>query len=174
VSKLTASLAEIIGGGTNTGDTASTRATRIPTETETVSARPFAIGDRVRIRNPKRNQANRGVISTITASRVTVQAANGTKILRVPHIKTQIIAATPRLSTAEYSNRTVLAAKKKSIAIGFLKRADRRRYAGLWSDLENLFTRGIDQYPTDRTSAYNLLLNYKPPNGADGPPQPQS
>jgi hypothetical protein len=71
--------------GNDTGATASTRATIIPTETETASAKPFAIGDRVRIRNPKRTQANRGVISAITASRVTVQAANGTKILRAPH-----------------------------------------------------------------------------------------
>jgi hypothetical protein len=71
--------------GNNTGATASTRATRIPTETETVSARTFAIGDRVRIRNPKRTQANRGVISNITASRIMAQAANGTKILRAPH-----------------------------------------------------------------------------------------
>jgi hypothetical protein len=78
-------------------------------------------------------------------------------------LKAQIIADTPGLSAQEYRNRTVLAAKKKSIAIGFLKRADRRRYAGHWSDLENLFTRGTDQYPMDLTGAYNLLLNYKPP-----------
>jgi hypothetical protein len=90
-------------------------------------------------------------------------------------LKAQIIANTPGLSAQEYRNRTVLAAKKKSIAIGFLKRANRRRYTGLWSDLENLFTRGTDQYPTDLTSAYNLLLNYKPPpNGIYRPPKPQS
>jgi hypothetical protein len=57
----------------------------------------------------------------------------------------------------------VTAAKKKSVAIGFLKRADKRRYGGLWSDLENQFTRGTDDYPSDLTGAYNLLLNYKPP-----------
>jgi hypothetical protein len=28
---------------------------------------------------------------------------------------------------------------------------------------DNIFTRGTDQYPMDLTSAYNLLLNYKPP-----------
>jgi hypothetical protein len=63
----------------------------------------------------------------------------------------------------EYKKRTVIAAKKKSVAIGFLKRADRKRYGGLWSNLENLYTRGKDQYPTDLTGAYNLLLNYKAP-----------
>jgi hypothetical protein len=57
----------------------------------------------------------------------------------------------------------VAAAKNKSVAIGFLKRADRKRYGGLWSDLENQYTRGTDDYPLDLTGAYNLLLNYKPP-----------
>jgi hypothetical protein len=78
-------------------------------------------------------------------------------------LKAQITADNPGLSAEEYRTRTVLAAKNKSVAIGFLKRADRQRYDGLWSDLENLFTRGLDHYPTDLTSAYNLLLNYRPP-----------
>jgi hypothetical protein len=55
------------------------------------------------------------------------------------------------------------AAKNKFSAIGFLKRADIRRYGTLWTELENSFSRGVDQYPIDLTAAYNLLLNYKPP-----------
>jgi hypothetical protein len=47
--------------------------------------------------------------------------------------------------------------------MGFMKRADKRRYGGLWSDLENSFSRGQDHYPSDLTGAYNLLLNYKAP-----------
>ena len=46
------------------------------------------------------------------------------------------------------------------MAIGFLKRADRKRFGGLWSELKNLFTCGQDDYPTVLTGAYNLLLNY--------------
>jgi hypothetical protein len=61
------------------------RATRIPPETETVTARTFAIGDRVRIRNPNRLQADRGVVVNITANRITVQARRGSKIVRAPH-----------------------------------------------------------------------------------------
>ena len=49
-----------------------------------------------------------------------------------------------------------------------MKRADKRRYGGLWSELENNFTRGQDHYPVDLTNAYNLLLNYK---AAPGPGQ---
>jgi hypothetical protein len=69
----------------------------------------------------------------------------------------------PGLTDAEYRALTTLAAKKKAVTIGFLKRADRRQYGGLWSDLENNFTRGQDHYPEDLTSAYSLLLSYKAP-----------
>jgi hypothetical protein len=48
-----------------------------------------------------------------------------------------------------------------NMAVVFLKRAESRRYGGLWSELENNLSRGQDQYPADLTSAYNLLLNYK-------------
>jgi hypothetical protein len=51
-------------------------------------------------------------------------------------------------------------AKNQSIGVGFLKRADKRRYGGLWTKLENSFSHGQDQYPSDLTSAYNLLLRY--------------
>ena len=67
------------------------------------------------------------------------------------------------LAEDAYTARAITAAKRKSIAISFLKRADRERYGGLWSKLENQFTRGLDHYPSDIVGAYNLLLNYKPP-----------
>jgi hypothetical protein len=51
------------------------------------------------------------------------------------------------------------AAKLQTIATGFMRRADKGRYGALWSNLENNFTRGQDQYPADLTSAYNMLLN---------------
>jgi hypothetical protein len=78
-------------------------------------------------------------------------------------VRDNVMEETPGLTDQEYKKRTVIAAKKKYVAIGFLKRADRKRYGGLWSNLENLYTRGEDQYPTDLTGAYNLLLNYKAP-----------
>jgi hypothetical protein len=55
----------------------------------------------------------------------------------------------------------VTATKQQTVAIAFMKGADKRRYGALWSDLENQYSRGIDQFPTDLTSAYNLLLNWK-------------
>jgi hypothetical protein len=57
----------------------------------------------------------------------------------------------------------VAAARKKSVAIGFLKRAGKRRYGGLRIELGNQFMRGQDHYPNDLTGAYSLLLNYKAP-----------
>ncbi len=68
----------------------------------------------------------------------------------------------------ELRKRALAAAKLQTIAIGFMKRADKRHYGGLWSELENNFTRGQDHYPADLTNAYNLLLNYK---AAPGPGQ---
>jgi hypothetical protein len=42
-----------------------------------------------------------------------------------------------------------------------MKRAGKRRYGGLWSEVENNFTSGQDHYPSDLTNTYNLLLNYR-------------
>ena len=67
------------------------------------------------------------------------------------------------LAEDHYTARAIIAAKPKSIAISFLKRADRERCGGLWSKLENQFTRGLDHYPEDIVGAYDLYLNYKPP-----------
>ena len=46
--------------------------------------RDLRIGDRVRILNPKRFQAKKGVVTNIGEGRVTVKAPNGTKIQRSP------------------------------------------------------------------------------------------
>jgi hypothetical protein len=78
-------------------------------------------------------------------------------------VKAQVRKDNPGLTASEYDRRAVAAAKKKSVAIGFLKRGDKKRYGGLWSKLENQYTRGTDDYPSDLTGSYNLLLNYKPP-----------
>jgi hypothetical protein len=81
-------------------------------------------------------------------------------------VKEKLKATLPStLSADELQKRTLAAAKLQAIAMGFLKRADRRRYGGLWSELENNFTRGQDQYPADLTNAYNMLLNYQPAPG---------
>jgi hypothetical protein len=59
----------------------SARATRVQPDTP----REFAIGDRVRILNPARYQANRGTIIRIGTSRITVETRRGAKIVRAPH-----------------------------------------------------------------------------------------
>jgi uncharacterized protein YceH (UPF0502 family) len=48
------------------------------------TAHVFAVGDYVRITNPGLRQADRGIITNIGNSRITVQDRNGTKILRAP------------------------------------------------------------------------------------------
>ena len=53
------------------------------------------------------------------------------------------------------------AARNKTLALSFLKGADRRRFGSLWTDLENQFSRNNDQYPSDLTEAYSMLVSYK-------------
>lgn len=48
------------------------------------TARGFAIGDEVHIRNPNPFQAKKGKIIKI-GTRITVLAANGSKVVRAPH-----------------------------------------------------------------------------------------
>jgi hypothetical protein len=48
------------------------------------TTRRFAIGDRVRIKNPGILQANKGTIEKIGASRILVRAPNGKTIVRAP------------------------------------------------------------------------------------------
>jgi hypothetical protein len=48
------------------------------------TARVFAVGDRVRIKNPGLLQPVRGTIIKIGKTRITVEARNGTKIVRAP------------------------------------------------------------------------------------------
>lgn len=55
-------------------------------------------------------------------------------------------------------NTVVTAARNRSIGVVFLKRSDRRAYGYFWTELENQYTRGNDQYPLDMTAAYNLHI----------------
>jgi hypothetical protein len=48
------------------------------------TTRAFAIGDKVLIKNPRVLQARKGKIVKIGATRITVKASNGTKIVRAP------------------------------------------------------------------------------------------
>jgi hypothetical protein len=61
----------------------------------------------------------------------------------------------------KYNLKKALTARNRTLALSFLKRADKTRYGSLWTELENQYTRGTDQYPKDITAAYNMLLNYK-------------
>ena len=53
-------------------------------------------------------------------------------------------------------------AKQRTERMVVLKNADTRRFGVLLVDLENNFSRRVDQYPKDMTEAYNLLVKYNP------------
>ena len=54
-------------------------------------------------------------------------------------------------------------AKQRTKRMVVLKNTDTRRFGVLLVDLENNFSRRVDQYPKDITEAYNLLVQHKPP-----------
>ena len=76
-------------------------------------------------------------------------------------VREEVKAANLNASKADVDRRVTLLAKNKSVAIAFLKGADKARYGGLWVDLENVYARGNDEYPNDLTGAHNLLVHYK-------------
>jgi hypothetical protein len=80
----------------------------------------------------------------------TYSAALGAEGPYQSSVKEQVLAETSgsTLSTAEFHSKAITLAKKKSTAIAFLKQAGRKRYGGLWSDLEIQFTPRQDHYPT--------------------------
>jgi hypothetical protein len=54
------------------------------TATESNTIRDFAIGDRVRVLNPRRLQPHTGRVVRIGSNRITIQTSLGTKIVRAP------------------------------------------------------------------------------------------
>ncbi len=60
-------------------------------------------------------------------------------------------------------------AREMYIGVLFLRGADRKRFGGLWTDLENQHSRGHNQYPENLTDAYALLVNYQNPRKYDQP-----
>ena len=66
-------------------------------------------------------------------------------------------------SNTEDTTERLKIARDRTLALAFLKQADRRRFGTLWADIENQFSRGNDQYPINLTAAYSLLVNFKPP-----------
>jgi hypothetical protein len=51
-------------------------------------------------------------------------------------------------------------AREQSLAISFLNRVDRTRYGKLMEDLKNSYLLGQNNYPTNLTDAYNLVVNW--------------
>jgi hypothetical protein len=89
-----------------------------------------------------------------------VEAANLMKRSAATAARAHKKTLTAVKQTAVLHKKALLMAKNDTIAMGFLKSSDPRRYGALCRELENNFSRGVDQYPVDLTSAYNLLLNY--------------
>ena len=75
---------------------------------------------------------------------------------------------------ADNATKRLKIARDRSLALAILKRADRCCFGTLWTDLENQFSRGNDQYPTNLAAAYSLLVNLKPPKRDEPGRNPRS
>ncbi|KAI2506981.1 hypothetical protein MHU86_7478 [Fragilaria crotonensis] len=57
-------------------------------------------------------------------------------------------------------------ARDCTLAAALIRGSDPTRYGTLVADLANQYSKGKDEYPTDITSAYSLLVNYRTPANA--------
>jgi hypothetical protein len=64
-------------------------------------------------------------------------------------------------------------ARDRTLAITLIRGADPTRYGTLIAELSNQYAMGKDEYPTDISSAYSLLVNYKTPTNARGQDKPR-
>jgi hypothetical protein len=53
------------------------------------------------------------------------------------------------------------AAREQSIAVAFLNKVDKTRYGRMLEDLKNSYLLGQNNYPTNLTDAYNLVVNWQ-------------
>jgi Reverse transcriptase (RNA-dependent DNA polymerase) len=67
----------------------------------------------------------------------------------------------PTNLTAVQAQAVELGAHDLYLATMFISQSDRRRYGKLSEDLENSFTKGNDDYPSDVVSAFHLINEYK-------------
>jgi len=75
---------------------------------------------------------------------------------------TLVPATAPDGTTRTQAQRTTMA-RDQTLAIAFIRGVDPTRYGTLVTDLSNQYAMGIDNYPSDLTSAYGLVVNYKTP-----------
>ena len=59
------------------------------------------------------------------------------------------------------------------MATALIRGADKTRYGTLLAELSNQYAMGKDEYPTDISSAYSLLVNYKTPTNSNTRPPPK-
>ena len=59
--------------------------------------------------------------------------------------------------------KAVVRCREKWMGVTLILKSDQKRYGVLTADLINSYTRGQDVYPTNLTSAYDMLVNYHSP-----------
>jgi len=78
----------------------------------------------------------------------------------------ELVPSTDEHGTVRSTEERKNIARDRTLAIALIRGADTTRYGTLIADLSNQYAMGKDDYPTDITSAYSLLVNYKTPMNA--------
>ena len=65
--------------------------------------------------------------------------------------------------TEPYNQAAAESAKRKYLGVLMICRTNQGRYRNLVEELQNDFAKGKDNFPTNKTEVYNLLVNYKNP-----------
>jgi hypothetical protein len=84
-----------------------------------------------------------------------------------------VLALNPKLAPERKTNGTKYTEEERTkiardctLAAALIRGSDPTRYGTLVADLANQYSKGKDEYPTDITSAYSLLVNYRTPVNA--------
>jgi hypothetical protein len=88
----------------------------------------------------------------------TIEYHGGTLALNVN------LAPKTKADGSKYSNaERAKIARDCTLAAALIRGSDPTRYGTLVAELANQYSKGKDEYPTDLTSAYSLLVNYRTP-----------
>ena len=81
----------------------------------------------------------------------------------ITDIATEIAHAGVDYDTLNAGQQAIVqeSAKYMYLACDFLCQSDRKRYGRLLEELENDFTKGNSNYPTDLVTAYRMISEYK-------------
>jgi hypothetical protein len=110
-----------------------------------------------------RDVSNAYYLEKLSTSLAMVEQFGGELGVDSGEVKSELALKGIYLHRATDNEMTVasIAARGKCLAVAFLAGTDKQRYGRLIEELENDYSKGMNNYPVTLTSAYKLILNYR-------------